>query len=90
MKYNLTCLKCIFLHIHGYGYSDWTWEGDEITCAKGCFNQQEKPYDHEVTESCECKEFIAGEPFETSPDGFIHGGKQVEKCQDCNEGGYDD
>lgn len=68
------CLRCIFLHIRGYGYSNWTWEGDEMVCLKSRFDAFEKEYEDEKNEgklalaAKDCPHFAEGDPLETAPD----------------------
>lgn len=82
--YSKSCLSCVNLHIHGYGYSDWTWEGDEIFCAKKLFPTAEQP-SKQPTETHSCPCFTNGSPFEVSPDGNIHAGKKLSSCDRCEE-----
>lgn len=42
-----SCVGCKFLYSEGNGYSNWTWEGDDVRCAKDRNPNlpDEKPYD---------------------------------------------
>lgn len=42
-----SCVGCKFLYSQGLGYSNYTWEDDEVNCAKdrNPLLPKEKPYD---------------------------------------------
>ena len=91
------CLRCIFLCIEDFGYSDYTVEETQISCLKGRFDNREKAYDFEkekvedergILEKAAdgCPFFIKGDPLEMNVDYDCGCGSNGGKfCDDCHE-----
>ena len=91
MNKKYSCYGCKYLYKNGTGYSDWTWESTEITCAKGLNDnlpiEEPSNYDDDMTGrlrwlarlACECDEYSQGSMVTVSPDGNVLDGSQDDK-----------
>ena len=78
-----SCYGCKYLYKNGLGYSDWTWESTELTCAKDLNDHLpvEETVDLGVDMAptlrfmaqiaCECNEYSQGSMVTVSPDGNV-------------------